>query len=71
MIRSLKPVRIGLRASTCQKTSIEAANRLIFFFKILNDLHTFLYKAVPDTKLTIKKYADVKFEYLVKSNYLN
>ena len=25
----------------------------------------FLLKAIPDTKLTIKKYADAKFEYLV------
>ncbi|KAI1297178.1 PRKCA-binding protein [Halotydeus destructor] len=31
---------------------------------ILSDLNTFLNKAVPDTKLTIRKYADVKFEYL-------
>eukprot|EP00092_Neocalanus_flemingeri_P010172 GFUD01010962.1.p1 GENE.GFUD01010962.1~~GFUD01010962.1.p1 ORF type:complete len:453 (+),score=147.71 GFUD01010962.1:164-1360(+) len=31
---------------------------------ILNDLGTYLTKAIPDTKLTIKKYADVKFEYL-------
>ncbi|CAB3383702.1 Hypothetical predicted protein [Cloeon dipterum] len=31
---------------------------------ILNDLGTYLYKAIPDTKLTIKKYADAKFEYL-------
>lgn len=31
---------------------------------ILNDLGTYLNKAIPDTKLTIKKYADVKFEYL-------
>lgn len=28
------------------------------------DLHTFLNKAVPDTRLTIKKYLDAKFEYL-------
>ncbi|CAH8574310.1 unnamed protein product [Schistosoma turkestanicum] len=28
------------------------------------DLNTFLRKAVPDTKLTIRKYLDVKFEYL-------
>ncbi|CAI9723643.1 PRKCA-binding protein-like isoform X2 [Octopus vulgaris] len=28
------------------------------------DLHTFLNKAVPDTRLTIKKYLDSKFEYL-------
>ena len=25
---------------------------------------TYLNKAIPDTKLTIKRYADVKFEYL-------
>ncbi|RWS10450.1 PRKCA-binding protein-like protein [Dinothrombium tinctorium] len=31
---------------------------------MLSDLNTFLNKAVPDTKLTIRKYADVKFEYL-------
>jgi len=28
------------------------------------DLNTFLTKAIPDTKLTIKRYLDVKFEYL-------
>lgn len=32
---------------------------------MIMDLNTFLHKAVPDTKLTIKKYLDVKFEYLV------
>ncbi|KAF7990897.1 hypothetical protein HCN44_000702 [Aphidius gifuensis] len=31
---------------------------------ILNDLGTYLHKAIPDTKLTISKYADAKFEYL-------
>ncbi|KAK9502315.1 hypothetical protein O3M35_011110 [Rhynocoris fuscipes] len=31
---------------------------------ILSDLATFLSKAIPDTKLTISKYADAKFEYL-------
>ncbi|XP_073999651.1 protein interacting with PRKCA 1 isoform X3 [Rhodnius prolixus] len=31
---------------------------------ILSDLSTFLSKAIPDTKLTISKYADAKFEYL-------
>lgn len=31
---------------------------------ILQDLGTYLQKAIPDTKTTIKKYADVKFEYL-------
>lgn len=32
--------------------------------QILNDLGTYLNKAIPDTKLTIRKYADAKFEYL-------
>jgi hypothetical protein len=32
---------------------------------MINDLNTFLNKAIPDTRLTIQKYADVKFEYLV------
>ncbi|KAI5719856.1 hypothetical protein M8J76_015963 [Diaphorina citri] len=31
---------------------------------ILSDLGTYLNKAIPDTKLTIRKYADTKFEYL-------
>jgi len=31
---------------------------------MLSDLNTYLNKAIPDTKLTIRKYADVKFEYL-------
>lgn len=25
---------------------------------------TYLYKAIPDTRLTVRKYADAKFEYL-------
>ena len=33
--------------------------------QMLSDLNTYLSKAIPDTKLTIKKYADIKFEYLV------
>ncbi|KAG8235203.1 hypothetical protein J437_LFUL015297 [Ladona fulva] len=32
--------------------------------KILSDLGTYLHKAIPDTRLTIRKYADAKFEYL-------
>ncbi|VDM24285.1 unnamed protein product [Hydatigera taeniaeformis] len=31
---------------------------------IVSDLNTFLTKAIPDTKLTVKRYLDVKFEYL-------
>lgn len=34
---------------------------------MLTDLNTYLNKAIPDTRLTIKKYLDVKFEYLVSS----
>ena len=32
------------------------------------DLKTYLTKAIPDTRLTIEKYADAKFEYLVSSD---
>lgn len=32
---------------------------------MISDLNTFLTKAIPDTKLTVKRYLDVKFEYLV------
>ncbi|KAK3705832.1 hypothetical protein QZH41_011520 [Actinostola sp. cb2023] len=31
---------------------------------MLTDLNTYLCKAIPDTRLTIRKYADAKFEYL-------
>lgn len=31
---------------------------------IIGNLDTYIHKAIPDTKLTIKKYEDVKFEYL-------
>lgn len=30
----------------------------------MRDLKTFVEKAIPDTKLTLKKYLDAKFEYL-------
>ena len=45
-----------------EKKGIEMLKRVK---PILMDLCTFLYKVLPDTKLTIKKYADCKFEYLV------
>ena len=48
-----------------QKKSLLTFKTIFFlFFKVLEDLETYLKKAIPDTKLTIKKYADVKFEYL-------
>ncbi|CAH0546475.1 unnamed protein product [Brassicogethes aeneus] len=31
---------------------------------VIADMGTYLYKAIPDTRLTVKKYADAKFEYL-------
>lgn len=31
---------------------------------MLADLGTFLHKAIPDTRMTIGRYADAKFEYL-------
>jgi len=33
---------------------------------MIADLNTYLSKAIPDTRLTIEKYADAKFEYLVR-----
>lgn len=42
----------------------------LFVFQMLRDLYTFLEKAVPDTKLTLKKYSDAKFEFLVRYIYL-
>ena len=35
--------------------------------QMLHDLNTYLHKAIPDTKLTIRKYLDVKFEYLAST----
>ncbi len=37
---------------------------LPFYLQILSDLGTYLHKAIPDTRLTIRRYADAKFEYL-------
>lgn len=42
-----------------------AKHRFTLPFQMLTDLNTYLNKAIPDTRLTIKKYLDVKFEYLV------
>lgn len=41
----------------------------LLFVQMLHDLNTYLHKAIPDTKLTIRKYLDVKFEYLVSWRY--
>ena len=54
----------------CQLASLPPAPgglsiRPLHPFQMLTDLNTYLNKAIPDTRLTIKKYLDVKFEYLV------
>ncbi|XP_033119274.1 PRKCA-binding protein-like isoform X2 [Anneissia japonica] len=54
-------VKFGEAHRTVEKYGI----RLLRTVKpMLADLGTFLSKAIPDTRLTIKKYADAKFEYL-------
>jgi len=42
--------------------------RCVSVIQMISDLNTYLNKAVPDTKLTIKKYLDTKFEYLVSGS---
>lgn len=37
---------------------------------MIADLNTYLTKAIPDTKLTIEKYADAKCEYLVGLSFV-
>lgn len=57
-----------------QWVQIRSSARLVFIcslwldrvWQMLHDLNTYLHKAIPDTKLTIRKYLDVKFEYLVR-----
>lgn len=44
-----------------EKFGLEMLTKVKF---ILGDLDTYIEKAIPDTRLTIKKYADIKFEYL-------
>ena len=61
MLKATKPVRLD------SLNGIQYPNNscvLLISSQILHDLGTFVQKAIPDTKLTIKKYADVKFEYL-------
>lgn len=44
-----------------EKYGVEMLNNIRM---VLGNLNTYIHKAIPDTKLTIKKYEDVKFEYL-------
>jgi len=50
-----------------QPSVVALTNYLIWYWvvQMISDLNTYLNKAVPDTRLTIKKYLDTKFEYLV------
>lgn len=67
MVKQLKPVRCTIlthlyKYMTCLNVLIVL--HFITCLQVLSDLGTYLYKAIPDTKLTIGKYADAKFEYL-------
>uniref|UniRef100_A0A6G1S8F3 PRKCA-binding protein n=1 Tax=Aceria tosichella TaxID=561515 RepID=A0A6G1S8F3_9ACAR len=53
--------RFGETHRLFEKYGLEMLNSIR---TMLGNLDTFISKAIPDTKLTIKKYEDVKFEYL-------
>lgn len=58
--------RVFTKFGDIHRTFEKEGQRLIGEVRpVLGDLGTYLNKAIPDTQLTIKKYADVKFEYLV------
>lgn len=59
---SLTFSRFGEMHRSIEKKGIEMLKSIKI---MMGDMNTFISKAVPDTRLTIKKYADVKFEYLV------
>ena len=65
MLKATKPVRFRNKLRS-YPIIIQSKPRKTprILSQILHDLGTFVQKAIPDTKLTIKKYADVKFEYL-------
>ncbi|KPM04712.1 PRKCA-binding protein-like protein [Sarcoptes scabiei] len=58
---SLAFTKFGNVHRSFEKEGIKLINELK---PVLKDLSTYLNKAIPDTRLTIKKYADSKFEYL-------
>nr|XP_023021951.1 PRKCA-binding protein [Leptinotarsa decemlineata] len=51
----------GEQHRTMEKYGIDMVKKVK---PVLSDMGTYLYKAIPDTRLTVKKYADAKFEYL-------
>lgn len=60
---SLRFCQFGKVHRSIEKEGIEMLKSIKI---MMSDMNTFINKAVPDTRLTIKKYADVKFEYLVR-----
>lgn len=53
--------RFGELHRVIEKYGVEMLNSIRV---VLGNLSTYINKAIPDTKLTIRKYEDVKFEYL-------
>lgn len=53
--------RFGETHRLFEKYGLEMLNSIRM---LLGNLDTYISKAIPDTRLTIKKYEDVKFEYL-------
>ncbi|XP_066139671.1 PRKCA-binding protein isoform X1 [Euwallacea fornicatus] len=51
----------GEQHRAMEKTGVEMIQKVK---PVLSDMGTYLHKAIPDTRLTVKKYADAKFEYL-------
>ncbi|XP_019757506.1 PRKCA-binding protein isoform X2 [Dendroctonus ponderosae] len=51
----------GEQHRNMEKTGLEMIQKVK---PVLSDMGTYLHKAIPDTRLTVKKYADAKFEYL-------
>lgn len=51
-------------ASAHRKMESFAIEMLKKLKPMITDLNTFLTKAIPDTRLTVKRYLDAKFEYL-------
>jgi len=68
LLKTIKPVSEGCILSLNLLVIIylsEIVEMSHLDVQMLHDLNTYLHKAIPDTKLTIRKYLDVKFEYLV------
>ena len=57
---------IGPVSKCCSIDAQVTIVTILSLCQMLRDLYTFLEKAVPDTKLTLKKYSDAKCEFLVR-----